>query len=301
MCSEVTTPLKMPKNCQVENVQLQASRELFYFVIFFTTRPYIVIAFDMDRIALQSRPVNLHDLKDALTYQTIDGNTKSELTPMKGVGLRHWVDHLMRVLDYPKIDIVKIEDDGFETADGVILMDVLEGVKVEAYESCIKSEKCIEQVQSNFCCSQILEIKSEIPKTRTIQQLLSSNFDELTYFQMTPQSGLTLNDILLLNSKSVKLQSSILSMKEWNLVIKHLINGGCPILQSVTIVNSPRRLDIKVLMKGVNYVECYDKSEEVIVDSEAVRVKNLYQIVDEKIDIKLETWKRYNWFTITVY
>ncbi|EGT48871.1 hypothetical protein CAEBREN_13626 [Caenorhabditis brenneri] len=165
--------------------------------------------------------------------------------------MKNWLDHLQQIFHLPKIDHISFSNRSsdfdiddvkkvFETATGVDIGDT----GCHDFNRLVL-QKYVPIEKLNFAISQ----NSRVPKNILIQNFFDLDFTEIGDWETTT---VKLNELLLMNSRVIGMDSHLMPAKQLNKFLKLWQKGSNPHMEYLGIFyKEDEEIDNKIIMKGI--------------------------------------------------
>ncbi|CAL2038357.1 unnamed protein product [Caenorhabditis brenneri] len=167
--------------------------------------------------------------------------------------MQYWLNHLQYIFNYPKIDRIWFSDDSFQFDIADIKEVFGKTIKVK-----IGSTGCFafnQMIVQKFSSLEKLSIKaSSFPNSKVPESTLIQNFDELHVGGIMEITSMTLDELLLINSKTVIVENHQMPKKLLNNFIKLWQKGSNPHMEFLcTFYLNAEEDDREIVMRGIKH------------------------------------------------
>ncbi|CAL2038541.1 unnamed protein product [Caenorhabditis brenneri] len=221
---------------------------------------------------------------ECIQVSTLD-NAEWKLTPsqnfgVKYFGVKEWLHHFCEVLHHPRLD--ELAFNGDDVNDDFIkpVQKVIKGLKLVYFglgdQLTSKFTKTALGSFHNYEKLYIEQVLFNNHKVHKMEKFLVQNLSKLC---IPEAERLNINQVLLSNSKCVKLNISKFTDKDLNRLLKLWIRGSNPRLKNFYTTVQPHHgsvsLDEKVVLGGI-------KHSQIPLDSQEVYKNHLYKAYIEE-------------------
>ncbi|EGT48926.1 hypothetical protein CAEBREN_03634 [Caenorhabditis brenneri] len=202
-----------------------------------------------------------------ITVFGVSRNTIS-IWKKKDSTMQYWLEHLQDIFNYPKIDSIK-----FNNNSSQFDIDDIKEVFGKETKVKIRNTGCHafnQMILQNFLLVKKLNIMpSNFPNSKILKRILMQNFDHLDIdSELQGTTTMTLDELLLINSRKSYIGFLRISAKQINKFIKLWQKGSNPCMEHLYIVNlRSEDSDKDIVMKGIKH--------DVIPDNQTRMFKNV--------------------------
>ncbi|KAF1760030.1 hypothetical protein GCK72_008276 [Caenorhabditis remanei] len=171
----------------------------------------------------------------------------------KGLSIKKWLDHTKTVFHFSKIDIRFGEDS--TTFDINEIRDTFNNCYEIWISDDSSSEAHVMSILKNFS-TEILSLSNDLFESgKPPNEVLIQNYDELAIEPSLP-STITLDDLLMMNSRYIEVSELVITEKDVNRFIKHWTKGSNPRMERICIsFKDYRPTDKDLVLRDLSYVK----------------------------------------------
>ncbi|EFO93336.1 hypothetical protein CRE_24773 [Caenorhabditis remanei] len=170
-----------------------------------------------------------------------------------GLSIKEWITHLKEVFHFSKFYCLKF-DENTSRFDMKALRTLF--CTYDKVDILSDNRSNVKSILKHFPTRRLLFADDVFKNLENPHQVLIQNYDDLEIRQVTRPSTLTLDDLLVINSKTIDISNIGWREKELNRFLKHWIKGSNPRMERLQIhFVSPEALNKSDIFKGINCTE----------------------------------------------
>ncbi|KAF1760028.1 hypothetical protein GCK72_008274 [Caenorhabditis remanei] len=173
---------------------------------------------------------------------------------INGLSVKKWLDHLKSIFHFSEVNRLDFGE-GSVTFDMNDFRDVFNShSRLELGNNC-GPEAYVMEILKTFPTAKLSLESSLFESGKPPYEVLIQNYDQL-YIWSRPQSTITLDDLLTLNSLHIFVSGLTITEKDVNRLIKHWMKGSNSRMEQMYIsFNGDGIIDKDLVLKKLNYVE----------------------------------------------
>ncbi|KAF1760413.1 hypothetical protein GCK72_008662 [Caenorhabditis remanei] len=170
-----------------------------------------------------------------------------------GLSIKEWITHLKEVFHFSKFYCLKF-DENTSRFDMKALRTLF--CTYDKVDILSDNRSNVKSILKHFPTRRLLFADDVFKNLENPHQVLIQNYDDLEIRQVTRPSTLTLDDLLVINSKTIDISNIGWREKELNRFLKHWIKGSNPRMERLRIhFFSPEALNKSDIFKGIKCTE----------------------------------------------
>ncbi|EFO93325.1 CRE-FBXB-115 protein [Caenorhabditis remanei] len=192
-------------------------------------------------------------LPDKVDLELFEYGPYRKIWSMRGLSVKEWINHFTNIFHLPTVCSITFEENA-NTFDIEEIRDTFKSVDTLSFGNSDGTD--VESIIKHFPTRELYFGQGASNTLKHPQKVLIQNFDQLCLTYKHAGIALTLDDLLMTNSKRVSLIGLEWTGKQVNRFIKHWMRGSNPRMEDIFIGFMPfftvNQLDI---LKGIKYME----------------------------------------------
>ncbi|EFP11855.1 hypothetical protein CRE_29342 [Caenorhabditis remanei] len=226
--------------------------DLFRLIMNFDKKQ-VELTFTMDEIR-ENRTNDFSSVPKNIELITYNNTAETVELCIKGLNLRKWINHLKAIFHFSELYCLQFDENAS-------LFDIkeLRTMFNSYYQLCILSDNGsdVKSILENIPTRRLFFENDVFNRLENPYQVLIQNYDELAIGpELESPNSLELDDLLMTNSKAIKIFDSNWAEKELNRFLKHWMKGSNPRMERLSIYFFPQEtLNNSKILKGIKGME----------------------------------------------